>query len=105
MFGEVRGVEAVGGAREFVWPCSKLGIGQVPLRVSRQATQKCWEKDKVADTPPRQRVNSCRGKRKLCLPEKSEGIFSIGTCLALIWLDEKRVCSTGTWVMAFMNTL
>lgn len=33
MFGKVRGVKAAGGAREFVLPCSKLGIGQVALRV------------------------------------------------------------------------
>lgn len=66
---EVRGVKAAGGAREFVLPCIKLGIGQVALRVSRKATQKCWEKDKVVDILPRQRVNSCRGKRKLCPPQ------------------------------------
>lgn len=69
VFGEVRGVKAAGGAREFVLPCSTLGIGQVSLRVSRKAVQRCWEKDKVVDTPLRQRVNSCRGKRELCPPQ------------------------------------
>ena len=62
------GVKAAGGAREFVLPCSKLGIGQVALRGSRETIQKCWEKDKVVDIPPRQPVNSCRGKRKLDPP-------------------------------------
>ena len=59
-------MKAAGGAREFVLPCSNLGIGRVALTLSRKATQKCWEKDKVADIHLRQRVNSCRGKRKLC---------------------------------------
>lgn len=69
---EVRGVKAAGGAREFVLPCSNLGIGQVALRVSRKAIQKCWEKDKVEDIHLRQRVNSCRGKRKLCPPQNQK---------------------------------
>lgn len=64
VFGEVRGVEAAGVAREFVSPCSKRGIGQAARRASREPTRKCWGKDKVADTPPKQQGNSCRGKRK-----------------------------------------
>lgn len=76
---EVRGVKAAGGAREFVLPCSNLGIGRVTLRVSRRALQKCWEKDKVADIHMRLRVNSCRGKGEIMSSTKSEGVYSAHT--------------------------
>ncbi|TNN62148.1 hypothetical protein EYF80_027638 [Liparis tanakae] len=37
-----------------------LGSGPVAPRVSREATQQCWETDKVADPPPGLQGNSCR---------------------------------------------
>lgn len=67
-----RGVKAAGGARKCVLPCSRLWIGQVALTVSRKAIQKCWEKDNVVDIPLRQRVNSCRGKRKWSVPQNKK---------------------------------
>ena len=74
VFFAVRAVRAAGGAREFVLPCSNLGIGRVALRVSK-TIQKCLEKDKVADIHLRQRVNSCRGKRKLRPPQNQKVLY------------------------------
>lgn len=79
MFGEVRGAKAAGGAKELVFPCSKLGIGQVALKVSRKASQKCWEKDKVVDTLLRRRANPCRGKKGNAAAAESEGVWSSST--------------------------
>lgn len=57
--GEVKGVRAAGGAREFVLPCSRPGIRPVASKVSGTDKQKCWGKDKVADTPLTHPMNSC----------------------------------------------
>lgn len=58
------GVKAAGGAREFVLPCSTLGIGQAALRVWKRPMQKCWGKDKVVDSPLRRQLSSYKGRNQ-----------------------------------------